>query len=452
MREAAKGSPAPDTVLIVESDEQVRRALQGVLTRQGYRTIATGSTDEALEMARKTSPASSTAILLADRVPAAEVTSFLRALDDADLNSAVIITAGAGPMDRVFETFRLGVVDFLRKPLGPEGLMTAVSRAVSIATKWREGREENGGRRAKTAVADTPVEGSEPTVTALPALAVLPALAAVLRAFDAGAIQIPAVPAVVNELRRAIRDPKTSLDGLAVLIQRDQGLALSVLRMSNSATFARGARNSDLKTAVGRIGFQQIEALTETVFLHGCYQPRDVRFQAVLGDVWRHSVAMAISMRLLAENLGRGTRLDPCVAYLAGLLSDVGASFLMGLISERVPGLDPSVAFAVVAERHESVGAQILTKWDVDPAVVQFSSSHHAQSPPTGTSLYWPLAAVATELVDRMAGSRDVTRRTRRGTAFVGRCAEELRLSEALLRKTSDQLDVEFQSVIDAMA
>ncbi len=440
MGDAPKASSAKDAVLVVEHDESLRRSLQGVLARQGYDVSATGSTLEAVEIATKTLPA---AVVLADRIPATEATACLKALDDADLDSAVIVTAVAGPMERVFEMLRLGSVDFLRKPLTPEALMTAVGRAVAIGTRRRIERTAGKEARAKNAIFDQVTDGTAP---------VPPALAVVLGALDAGTVQIPAVPAVVHELRRAIRDPKTSLDGLAALIQRDQSLALNVLRMSNSAAFARGARNNDLKAAVGRIGFKQVESLVETVFLHQCYQPRDARFQEFLGELWRRSLAVAISMRILAETLGRGTRLDPSVAYVTGLLCDVGASFLLWLVSERAPQLDPRDCFGLISERHESVGSEILSKWDLDPAAVQVASSHHAQSPSIGASLYWSLAAIATELADREVGRRDITRRTRRGTAFVGRCAEELRITEGMLRKAADQLAAEYQSAVDVMS
>jgi HD-like signal output (HDOD) protein len=264
-------------------------------------------------------------------------------------------------------------------------------------------------------------------------------------------IEVPAVPAVVGDLRKAIAGQKSSLDDVARLIQRDQSLALDVLKIANSAVYARGARTSDLKTAVGRIGLVQLEGLIEMVFLRDCYQPRVPLFKSLLAEIWRYSVGMALAMRILADGMSGPSHLDGGVAYAAGLLSDVGASYLLWLISERAPDLEIDVFLPFVRDRHEAIGGQILAAMSLDPAIAQVGTHHHAQSPPMGVSLYWSLAAVASELCDRAVPRGDITRNVRRGVAFVGQSADALRITEVAMRKAADHLDDELHGILEAL-
>jgi hypothetical protein len=128
-------------------------------------------------------------------------------------------------------------------------------------------------------------------------------------------------------------------------------------------------------------------------------------------------------------------------------LRDIGAAFLIRLVSKHAPTVDPAVYLLFVRQRHELVSQQVLSGIGIDPAIGQIGGSHHGQSAPTGSSLYWPLSAVATELADTVAPGGDVTRLGRRGAAFAGTSADTLHISEGLLRKATDQVAAEMSSV-----
>jgi HD-like signal output (HDOD) protein/CheY-like chemotaxis protein len=440
--EAPTSTKAVETVLVVESEDLVRRAIEGALGQQGYKVTVSASATEARETAATEAPE---AILFADKPPGGEVMTFLRGAPDADV-SPVIVTGPPPAMARVVDILRAGAIDYLRKPMTPKAIVDAVARAAGIAKQRRQQREGSG------AAADVPLLGVPPAVAHRGPRPLHPALGSILDAIKRQEIEIPAVPTVVSELRRALSDQRASLDDLSRLIQRDQSLSLDVLKVANSAIYARGSRTSDLKMAVGRIGLKQLEGLIETVFLRGCFQPRQPTFKSLLSEIWRYSVAMAIAMRILAENLTGPSRLDPGVAYVTGLFSDVGAAFLLWLVSERAPDLEMEIFVPFVRERHETVGGQLLATMGLDPAIAQLASYHHTQSPPTGVSLYWSLAAVASELADRAVPRGDLTRTTLRGASFVGQSADALRISEVALRKATDQLDLELAGILEALS
>lgn len=422
----------PDSVLIIDSEEGLRRTLEGALSRQGYRVAGSADPDEALRIA---SAGPLHAIILADKQAQLDAPAVLRRWSESHVAAPVVVTGMAQTTtERVIENLRAGAVEFVRKPLQPAAIMDAVQRAVAIA------RRRQGERAAAAPLFPESVvpRGSAP----LP-----PEMAAILDLAREAPVEIPASPIIVNEVLHAINQSRTSLDDVARLVQYDPSLSRQVLMRANSSPGARGLRISDIKTAVARMGLQQLGAVVDGIGQRACFMPGGQPLRDFLGALGRYSAATGIAMRVLADLLGPAARLDSAVAYGAGLFRDIGAAFLIHLISEKAPAADPAAYLLFVRQRHESVSQQVLSGIGLDPAIGQVAGSHHAQSAPTGSSLYWPLSAVGAELADTVVPGGDVTRLLRRGAGFTATSADTLHISEGMLRKATDQVAAEMSSV-----
>jgi HD-like signal output (HDOD) protein/ActR/RegA family two-component response regulator len=450
-------SAAPESVLVIDNDEAARKALEGALTRQGYQVKGSADVDEALMMAR-TGPID--VIIVGDKLAQLDAPMFLRRLSEGNVGSAAVVTGVAQTStERIIENLRAGAVEFVRKPLQPATVMDAIHRAVGIARK-RQGAPEP----AVTSFPDS-VLPRKPTPMPAPLAAIFdglregvdsagpskgpvpPAMSSAEHSSSSLTRSIPSSPIIISELRRAMSQTRTSLDDVARLAQYDQSISLELLKLANSPGYSRGMRTSDIKTAVGRVGLKQLEAVVQAAFDRNGDQPSEPHFCHLLSSLWRYSAATAIGMRALAENLGTGARLDPGVAYAAGLFRDVGAALLVRLISQEAPAVAPAEYMLFIRQRHEAVAAQLLSGLGLDPAIPQVCGSHHAQSAPTGSSLYWPLSAVADELAHTVVTGVDVTRLVRRGASFAATCADTLRISEGVLRKATDQVVAELGPV-----
>jgi HD-like signal output (HDOD) protein/CheY-like chemotaxis protein len=425
-------SSTPDSVLVIDSEEGPRKALEGALSRQGYQVKGSGDTEEALKMAG-VGPLH--AIILGDKLAQLDAPLVLRRLFEGRVSASVVVTGVAQTTtERIIESLRAGAVEFVRKPLQPAIVMDAVHRAVTIA------RKKQSEPAAATPTFPESVVPRKPTP-------LHPALAAIFDKLRDAPVEIPTSPMILGELRKAMNQSRTSLDDVARLVQYDPSISLELLKLANSQAYARGTRTSDIKTAVGRVGLKPLETVVEAVFQRGCFVPASPAFREMLSSLWWYSAASALAMRVLAELLGPSARLDPGVAYAAGLFRDLGAAFLIRLVSERAPSVEAADYLLFIRQRHEYAASLLLSGLGLDPAIAQVASSHHAQSAPTGSSLYWPLSAMATELADTALPGGDVTRLVRRGAAFTATSADTLRISEGLLRKATDQLAVELASV-----
>jgi HD-like signal output (HDOD) protein len=166
---------------------------------------------------------------------------------------------------------------------------------------------------------------------------------------------------------------------LAQLIQRDMALASQVMRVANSAVYARRNPVVTLPQAVAWLGIREIRNIAFAVALKGQVFS-SAYFRGVVTDLWRESVITA----LFAQEIARLKRRNVESAYLCGLLHRVGMAVILNRVGTAVleRRLTPDVAHVVqIAARHEArVGTLLSIAWQLPPAVAAAIS--HWGDPP----------------------------------------------------------------------
>ncbi|MEA2698730.1 MAG: two-component system, NtrC family, nitrogen regulation response regulator GlnG [Myxococcales bacterium] len=465
--------PKSYTILVVDDDELIRRVVQKTLANFGYTTASAVDGTQALKMAAELRPA----IIMVDlHMPGIDGHTIMRRARAQGVDAAFVVISGSKDPEDIIDALRNGAADYLPKPFTVADLITATGRAIEAFEKKKtqpgpETLEQSahgmahGMAPAKpTPSAVTPAKVTTATMPALlpttpPTAAPAPAPAtaprttstvviagndplftSILRRIQEGEILIPPVPTVVIELRRLLADPDTGLETVTALIERDQRLTAQLLRVSNTTPYARGAQNTSIRTAVSRMGLRQIQSLVETVFAHSACAIRDPALAPIQESIWHFSVARAVAMRALAESQG-APRPDPELAYLAGLFCDVGATFLLWIISERngapgAPGgpggpgsivkLGAEDCLGFIAQNHQSVGSAILSRWSVDPTVSLLARVHHGNVLTNPVNPYAVLECVAAQAAERLTGAPDATGAPR-DAGLVQECARRLK-------------------------
>ncbi|HEX5484175.1 MAG TPA: response regulator [Terriglobia bacterium] len=107
------------TVMVVEDDAVLRRALAELLQIWGYEAETASDGLEALDKIRACPPVVVISDLLMPRMGGIEL---LQALRVAVPNVSCIILTAAGSPENAVQAVCLGAVDFIEKPLDPERL------------------------------------------------------------------------------------------------------------------------------------------------------------------------------------------------------------------------------------------------------------------------------------------------------------------------------------------
>jgi HD-like signal output (HDOD) protein/CheY-like chemotaxis protein len=435
--------PKSYTILVIDDDELIRRVVQKTLANFGYTTATAADGTQALKLAAELRPA----IIMVDlHMPGIDGHTIMRRARAQGIDSAFVVISGSKDPEDIIDALRNGASDYLPKPFTVADLITATGRAIEAFEKKKP--QPSAEMLAPSAQTTT----SAKVTTATPAPSASPAhpgpaaprststmviagddplFASILRRIQEGEILIPPVPTVVIELRRLLADPDTGLETVTALIERDQRLTAQLLRVSNTTPYARGAQNTSIRTAVSRMGLRQIQSLVETVFAHSACAIRDPALAPIQESIWHFSVARAVAMRALAESQG-APRPDPELAYLAGLFCDVGATFLLWIISERnsgpgsVPRLEAEDCLGFIAQNHQSVGSAILSRWSVDPTVSMLARVHHGNVLTNPVNPYAVLECVAAQAAERLTAAPDATG-IARDAGQVQECARRLK-------------------------
>jgi two-component system NtrC family sensor kinase len=125
-----------ETILVVEDNAQIADLLSShLLPRMGYETLVAHDGNTALEMARIHRP---DLMLLDLRLPDITGLEILRRLADENRSVPTILFTAYGSERIAVDAFRLGVQDYLIKPVDPEHLRAAINRAFTETRLRRE--------------------------------------------------------------------------------------------------------------------------------------------------------------------------------------------------------------------------------------------------------------------------------------------------------------------------
>jgi DNA-binding NtrC family response regulator len=136
------------TILLVDDDEAIRRALEAGLRTEGHEVYTAADVKSALQTFKE----ESFDLVLTDvRLPDGDGLILLRELKTLRPEIAAIVFSGEGTIETAVSAMRLGAVDYLQKPLRMREVLRVVARALDtrrLTLENRQLREEQASRRS----------------------------------------------------------------------------------------------------------------------------------------------------------------------------------------------------------------------------------------------------------------------------------------------------------------
>lgn len=219
--------------------------------------------------------------------------------------------------------------------------------------------------------------------------------------------ELPALPEVADQLLRVKDDPKATAKDVAQIIQLDPLLAGQVMRLASAPYLGFREEVTSIREAITRLGFTRVTDLALGLSAGGALT-MPTEGPIGLKAFWRHAVHTAALMQLLAKNVRDPVR--PGIAYLSGLLHNVGFLLLGHLFEEEFLALARSINDnpdrpITDLEReqlgidHTEVGVWLMRKWRMPPEVVTTVFEHHNTEYRGDHHIYANLALVADRLL-----------------------------------------------------
>ena len=140
------GNEARPIVVVIDDDQEIREALQGLLRSVGLRVELFGSVQEFLDSGHADVPG---CLVLDVRLPGRSGLDFHEDLVKANIHLPVIFISGHADVPMSVRAMKAGAVEFLTKPVRHQDLLDAIQRAIERDRARRDEEEVVGGLRAR---------------------------------------------------------------------------------------------------------------------------------------------------------------------------------------------------------------------------------------------------------------------------------------------------------------
>ncbi|HAS83959.1 MAG TPA: hypothetical protein DCS43_15090 [Verrucomicrobia bacterium] len=214
---------------------------------------------------------------------------------------------------------------------------------------------------------------------------------------------LPTLPAVMQKLSVAVKDPNSDAKSIAKLIEDDPAISTRILKVVNSSLYAGGVEIQSVQQAVARLGLMTTNniALSTSIFSAFNAKSND-GFDR--NEFWRHSISVGIAACVVYAHASKNMRKRHSkeVLRLAGLLHDIGKLIMDQYMADDFRG---ALAMAksspmmlcnaeqeVVGIDHATLGGWLCGKWNLSEELMLSILWHH--DPDSAPDAHWELTAM----------------------------------------------------------
>lgn len=218
------------------------------------------------------------------------------------------------------------------------------------------------------------------------------------------------IPSSVTRILKEIDNPKTSVSTIGEYIGLDQALTAMVIKTSNSVALGYSQGCSSIGDAVMRIGFKRLKAMLFALNAVGPMTGRLAGYRLGAGQLWEHSLRIAISAEWLAHKLHYK---DTESVYIVGLLHDIGKLLMDQFVLEDYQKIvqyvnDYHIPVWKIEEKligidHASLGGLMALRWNFPKPLAEGIRFHHD---PSAANTNQTLPAIV-NLANSLAAQKD---------------------------------------------
>lgn len=191
-----------------------------------------------------------------------------------------------------------------------------------------------------------------------------------------GEVNFPTCLDAAIMVRNTLKDPNVDLDRVARAVGVEPLIASKLLKLANSVAYnPAGLSITEVKTAIGRIGFDAVRTISLAVAMDQIIKSRNLSaFDHFARITWDHTLQTAAVARVLARRIGR---VSPDEALLAGLVHDIGIFYLLYRAAEYEQYRQhPDLVVPLVLGWHESIGESLLHILGIPERIIEAIRDH----------------------------------------------------------------------------
>jgi putative nucleotidyltransferase with HDIG domain len=196
---------------------------------------------------------------------------------------------------------------------------------------------------------------------------------------------IPTLPSIVFTVNKMLEDYDVSIKKLTAVIEKDQAMVTKILRLVNSTFYGFRSKINNIPHAIIILGFNTIRNAIVSVSIIKTFSGGKTREGFDVSDLWRHSIAVAVTSRYLSE---QSKLASPDDCFIGGLLHDIGKVIVAQHFTELFTQVWQSVrengtSFYEAEQKllpvnHAQIGGYLTKTWQFPAALIDTIAYHHA--------------------------------------------------------------------------
>jgi len=381
-------------VLIAEDDSIARATLKKTAQNFGCQVTAVRDGEEAL-LAYKNQTFD---LVLSDlAMPRLGGHALAQAIRADDSLIPIVMTSASGEIDDVVELLRVGVNDYLQKPVRPGELMRSLRVALDRARlKMPSRRKQSTQQTAESAATQGETSPSALSGSSLAqswayepknvqvSVDLRQLVAQLRKDLKDGTFVLPTPKPVTGLWVQLQKDPNLSGDKVVRLLEQSPNIARRAIAMANTSYFRGTRRVSNLRDAVVRLGNRTVVSEAQTLLHREYFESQHPALQTLFKGLWDRTLFVAALVRELTRLHRLG---DPEDAYLAALFHNVGQIILLRYIGSNMDNVstlnadDVGLLERICTEHHGSVGMALLRNWNFPETCLALAKANHRVEP-----------------------------------------------------------------------
>ncbi|UCG06845.1 MAG: HDOD domain-containing protein [Desulfobacterales bacterium] len=197
-------------------------------------------------------------------------------------------------------------------------------------------------------------------------------------------VRLQPIPQVALKILRIIHEDNYDLSALTEEIRKDQVLSARTLKLCNSVYFGSRYRIASLEHALVYLGQKLLIKFVISASVNNFFNQVGMGYSLCKGGIFHHAVGTAVIAEKIAEAAGKAS---PSLAYMAGLLHDIGKVVLDQYIQGVFPlfyrelyeaGKNFSEAErTILGFDHSGVGTTLAQQWSFPDSLLETIAFHH---------------------------------------------------------------------------
>ncbi len=217
---------------------------------------------------------------------------------------------------------------------------------------------------------------------------------------------LPVMPSIAANLLELQANPDATVEDMARIISHDPALTALILRYANSALFGFSGQVANLDDAIFRVlGYETVLYMSLGAALGRAFKlPQNGRLS--MNTFWKEATYRAALCQQLASRMPAQSRPSASIAYITGLLHNIGIVIMGNLFQTEFDWLNkmltsrPQQSLTTTEKNlfgctHSTIGQHLMQYWNMPEEITAVVGEHHTDNYQGNQASYVWLAQLA---------------------------------------------------------